>query len=239
MTFYIVSILHISWHFINIYSVQLKGDLWYPKRYLSPSLAQSLDHISDYFVPWVATESSLNDGCVSKRSNNNKKVVYPWKRWITLIAGWAQCLPGEWEECIRVLRRREVIFFSFGVLGTLAKTCWKPLFFYHVQQNQAKSAEKRGKTFFVKMNRSSWRGKMNQLDKGSLSATCVMCANTCKDTPGEMSSRLVLSEQHSAWFWLSRAAALMPREQRELSVIFQHLCGGLYAGEATAPSRFQ
>lgn len=79
-----------------------------------------------------------------------KKVVYPWKRWITLIAGRAQRLPGEWEECIRVLRRREVIFFfSFGVSGTLAKTCWKPLFFYHVQQNQAKSAEKRGKTFYT------------------------------------------------------------------------------------------
>lgn len=75
--------------------------------------------------------------------------------------------------------------------------------------------------------------------KLSRSTTCMMRAATCKDTVGEMSRRLALSEQHGVWFWLSRAAALMPWEQRELSAIFLCLFGALHAGKATAPSRLQ
>lgn len=62
---------------------------------------------------------------------------------------WASTVSPRWMRRVHpcLEEKRGDFFFSFGVSGTLAKTCWKPLFFYHVQQNQAKSAEKRGKTF--------------------------------------------------------------------------------------------
>lgn len=87
-----------------------------------------------------------------------------------------------------------------------------------------------------------WKRELDWSDKSSVSPTCAFCrlmvkVNKWKDTPGEMSRRLALSEQHGVWFWLSRAAALMPWEQRELSAIFQCLSGALHAGKATERSR--
>lgn len=47
------------------------------------------------------------------------------------------------------------------------------------------------------------------------------------------------SEQHGLQFWSSRAAAVVPREWRQASAIFQHVCGVLHAGKAPALGRLQ
>lgn len=156
MTFYIVSILHISWHFINKYSVQLKGDLWRPKRYLSPSLAQSLDHISDYFVPWVATESSLNDGCVSKRSNNNKKSGVSMKT-VNNFDCWVSTVSPRWMRRVHpCLEETRGDFFFFWSLGYFSQNLLKTVIFLSRTKKPSKICREKGKDILHIGHQEKW-----------------------------------------------------------------------------------
>lgn len=68
---------------------------------------------------------------------------------------------------------------------------------------------------------------------------CIICL-LCESI-GEVTLRLMLLEEHHAWFWQGRAATVVAREQWELSVIFGYhsLCGAQHAWKAMALSRFQ
>lgn len=154
------------------------------KNLITHSLNQSLDDDWDRFVPCVATESSLDDECISNYIRERGEFIYTercfdisrladclqrkcWKEWWSYASGW----------------------FCVSITFTKTRMCWKLLFFkWSLTARPNRTSPEKPFCAFASPPFLVSKRKFNQSDKSSLYATCTFCrlvmrVNKWKDTP--------------------------------------------------------